>query len=433
VELVDATALLAADPSAHSGPELSARLVALVRLQSVVEAALIATVDLWSGQQAWTVDGARSGEAWLAQWAEQSLASAERLLDLAARLRSLPVTASAFATGSLSRAKVDLLAGLAADDDLAEAFAADEAPLVAAATNLSVDEAARVLRSWRALVDTRGFTADAQRQWSERRVDLVQQPDGRWEGRVSFDAEGGAVVAAAIARIVDDLFRTATPGVADADLGVPTVAQRQADAVVDLARRAFAAPPDASLPRPLLMVLLDGREAGPGEGDEPSPGGSPELSVLRTGVGRVPGTGPIPRVAVERLSCDALVAAATVDDESSVVTSGLAVRTVTEAQLRALWVRDGGCVFPGCDRPPTGCDAHQIPAVDIEPTTEFAELADLCLVCVPHHRLLHEGGFLVHRLADGRLPFTRPDGRPLLGSGHRLDAYGRPSGLPPHA
>ena len=37
---------------------------------------------------------------------------------------------------------------------------------------------------------------------------------------------------------------------------------------------------------------------------------------------------------------------------------GRATRVVSAAQRTALAVRDGGCRFPGCDRPPAWCEAH---------------------------------------------------------------------------
>ena len=116
-------------------------------------------------------------------------------------------------------------------------------------------------------------------------------------------------------------------------------------------------------------------------------------------VGLVATGDPIPPVAVQRIGCDATVAAAPLERTGGdAEPGGAAVRTVTDAQARALWVRDGGCVFPGCARPPAACEAHQIPSVP----DGGGDLADLCLLCVAHHRLLHEGGFGVSRSADGR-------------------------------
>ena len=35
------------------------------------------------------------------------------------------------------------------------------------------------------------------------------------------------------------------------------------------------------------------------------------------------------------------------------------------------------------------------------------------LLCRRHHRLVHEGGFGLEKISDGRIRFTRPDGRAI--------------------
>jgi hypothetical protein len=409
-EPMDATALLAADPAGLSGVELSERLIALNQLRSRVEAALVATVDVWDARAVWAVDGATSGVAWIAHWCQQSASAAGRLVELARRLRSMRSTAAAFVTGDLSTAKVDLLVEVAVTEGLAEPFARDEADLVAAIAGLTVDEAARTIRTWGSLVDPAAFASDVRRRWTRRGLELVQQADGRWTGELQVDAEGGAVVAGALDRIVDDLLRAA-PGIGS-ELIATTPEQLRADALVDMARRATAVP-DVLPPRPLLVVFVDATSSS----------GHPLVGLVDAG-------DPIPPVAVQRLACDAAIASVRPDQSAGgTEPHDVAVRTVTDAEARAMWVRDGGCVFPGCDRPPVACEAHQIPSVP----DGAGDLADLCLVCAAHHRLLHEGGFGVSRTADGRLPFVRPDGSPLLGPRHRLDLYGRLFGHPPHA
>ena len=74
---------------------------------------------------------------------------------------------------------------------------------------------------------------------------------------------------------------------------------------------------------------------------------------------------------------------------------------------RALRSRDHGCRFPGCthDR---FVDAHHIHHWANGGETS---LDNLVLLCRRHHRLVHEGGFSVERIADTALRFTRPDGR----------------------
>jgi hypothetical protein len=84
---------------------------------------------------------------------------------------------------------------------------------------------------------------------------------------------------------------------------------------------------------------------------------------------------------------------------------GRTSRVVTAAQRAALLVRDGGCAFPGCDRPPAWCEAHHLRHwLHGGPT----DLANLGLVCRAHHRAVHEGGWRLHRDPDGRLAATPP-------------------------
>jgi HNH endonuclease len=86
---------------------------------------------------------------------------------------------------------------------------------------------------------------------------------------------------------------------------------------------------------------------------------------------------------------------------------GRATRVIHPAQRAALAVRDGGCVFPGCDRPLAWCDAHHLwHWVDGGPT----DLGNLAMVCRAHHRRVHEEGWQLTRGPNGR--FTATPGPP---------------------
>ena len=66
---------------------------------------------------------------------------------------------------------------------------------------------------------------------------------------------------------------------------------------------------------------------------------------------------------------------------------GRTKRLVTPALLAALWVRDKGCTFPGCGRPPQYCDAHHVSHwADGGPTA----LTNLAMVCAAHHTFVHQ-------------------------------------------
>jgi hypothetical protein len=63
---------------------------------------------------------------------------------------------------------------------------------------------------------------------------------------------------------------------------------------------------------------------------------------------------------VRRLACDAGVVPVVLGSRSEPLDVGRAQRTASGAIRRALHLRDGGCAFPGCTRPPRRCQAHHV-------------------------------------------------------------------------
>jgi hypothetical protein len=118
---------------------------------------------------------------------------------------------------------------------------------------------------------------------------------------------------------------------------------------------------------------------------------------------------PIPAEHARRLACDARLIPAVLDGAGVPLDVGRARRLVTPAQRVALTLRDGGCAFPGCGRPPGWCDAHHIVHwADGGPT----DLHNLVLACGQHHRLLHahpdSTGWQVRLATDGHPEFLPP-------------------------
>ena len=82
------------------------------------------------------------------------------------------------------------------------------------------------------------------------------------------------------------------------------------------------------------------------------------------------------------------------------------VRLFTGKLRRLLELRDRGCAFPGCNRPPPWCHAHHItPYSQGGPTT----LTNGVLLCGHHHRLIHQGHWKIHLTPDQLPQFTPPD------------------------
>jgi hypothetical protein len=128
-------------------------------------------------------------------------------------------------------------------------------------------------------------------------------------------------------------------------------------------------------------------------------------------VTEIVGAGPISIETVRRLVCDCDIARVLVGPDGEIVELGRTARTASAAQHRLLAIQEGGCTFPGCDRPPHWCQAHHIIWWSNGGRTD---LACLTLQCSHHHHLLHEGGYSVRRNPDGTLTFTRPDGTEVL-------------------
>ncbi|AEF39877.1 HNH endonuclease signature motif containing protein [Hoyosella subflava] len=107
-----------------------------------------------------------------------------------------------------------------------------------------------------------------------------------------------------------------------------------------------------------------------------------------------------------RLACDAKIVPAVLGGESEVLDLGRAVRTASLAQRCALYLRDKGCVFPGCDRPPGWTQAHHIKewCAQSGPT----DLANLCLLCSYHHRLIHHSDWTIRVGTDGQPDIIPP-------------------------
>ena len=115
------------------------------------------------------------------------------------------------------------------------------------------------------------------------------------------------------------------------------------------------------------------------------------------------GFGPIPLATAFRLACDCSVTRVLMRGESEVLDLGRSTRLASAAQHKALAIRDRGCVFPGCDRPPAWCNAHHLV------WWEHGGLTDeqnLCLLCRRHHTLCHEGGWGLTRNDDGTYEAT---------------------------
>lgn len=143
---------------------------------------------------------------------------------------------------------------------------------------------------------------------------------------------------------------------------------------------------------------------------------SPAVRVLVTetalvtgaGAGRIEGAElPVSLNTVNRIVCEAGILPIRFSDTDDVVALGREERFFTGRQKIALAARDGGCVWPDCDRPPSWTEAHHINqwARDRGRT----DLCDGVLLCRYHHMLLHNNAWEIERRGSEYWLLPPPD------------------------
>ncbi len=96
----------------------------------------------------------------------------------------------------------------------------------------------------------------------------------------------------------------------------------------------------------------------------------------------------VPAGALRQLLCDADLLPAVLGGASEVLDVGRTRRLVTPPIRTALELRDQGCIFPGCDKPPQDCHAHHLTPWWAGGRTS---LSNLVLACAHHHGIIEPG------------------------------------------
>ncbi len=302
---------------------------------------------------------------------------------------ALPATAAAARQGNVDPVQLRVILGVlrrlpAAVD--ANTRAHVEAFLAQRVEEFDATTLGRIGRRLVATLDPDGTLADDEAAVTARELSFHRDAEGMIVIRGRLDPEGSALLRTAL-----DPFAVPRPATDDEpDLRSP--ARRSADALIELARRALTAGdlPDNGGVRPQLMVTID------------LPTLQRDLTKARPGL--LDWGGPVTAESARRIACDAQIIPVVLSGAGVPLDVGRAAYTVPTGIRRALLARDRGCAFPGCDRPPTWCDAHHITHwADQGPTS----LANLVLLCGHHHRTVHHRGWQV-RLAEGHPEFIPP-------------------------
>jgi Domain of unknown function (DUF222)/HNH endonuclease len=332
-------------------------------------------------------DGHLSMTAWLVGRFRLTWAAANDAVHSARALRTMPVVRAAFDAGEIGRSALSAL--VHAGTAHSEAFTDAETLLVDAARSLPVADLRRALDHWGSAVDHRDAERAEEERFERRNLYVSSTLDGMVRIDGDLDPETGGHVMTAVRAYCDAEAKHGR----GSDMRTP--AQRRADAFGEICRQWLdrSDRPSVGGERPHVSVTID-------------------LDALRRradGSAMLEGGSSMSAETARRLACDASVARIITRGRSEPLDVGRRTPVVSPAMRRALIVRDGGCAFPDCDRPPAWTDAHHVRHWAHGGATATANLV---LLCRPHHRLVHRGSFGVS-IVDGAPRFSRADGTAL--------------------
>ena len=121
---------------------------------------------------------------------------------------------------------------------------------------------------------------------------------------------------------------------------------------------------------------------------------------------------PVAAATVARFACSSSVSRILLGPKSAIVDVGRERRVPSAAARRLLAHRDRGCIWPGCDRPPRWTQPHHFQHWAHDGASDAGNMG---LLCLRHHVMTHEGGWVFVHTEHGPVPIPPPPEYPFLG------------------
>jgi 5-methylcytosine-specific restriction protein A len=258
----------------------------------------------------------------------------------------------------------------------------------------TADELRVQAQAWATFLDQDGPEPDDERAMRRRGFRLGRARDGL----IAVTGDLMPEVAAGLQRLFDAHLAPRAGG------GFMTDAER-----ADLARQAETRTADQQR-HDVLAAIID---TAARSGEHPSIGGAaPTVLVsvraadLEAGRGVAHAEGvevPVSLRAARHLICTGGIQTVVVDDAGAILQLGSPERCFTAHQRRAITLRDGGCLIPGCSVPAGWCEIHHVvPDRDGGPTHPDNGV----MLCWFHHRTIDTSGWGIRMLRG--VPHLRP-------------------------
>ena len=362
--------LIGSDVARMSNAQLAEDLDGLFRLRSAIDGRILILLGEAERRQAFRDDGATSAENWAVERFSVGQPTARAFVRVAEKAWDLPQLTAALNAGEISFDKLRAVADVATPENDTE--------LVEAARERSVRELAEVARSHRKAPAPAEAGLDHDRR-SLRFNDTFRTMT------VQLPPESFAETRSCIQSMARDIPSD----------GETPWDQRMCDGFMGLVRSRSRG--DATIKSPYFVVVhvpLAALVDGSGE-DSDLAGELEQDGLLSAGT-------------VQQIACDATVALAIDDDAGRTMYEGRSRREPTGPQRREVRRRDRHCRFPGCANV-TFTDTHHIKRW--KPDRGPTDLDNLCLLCVHHHHLVHQGDWTMSGNANEELTVVGPSGR----------------------
>lgn len=253
---------------------------------------------------------------------------------------------------------------------------------------LSADKLYRAARTERNLADLSGINARQQEMYSRGGLRIFPRPDGMWRMTADLDPEA----AAELTSVLDPLTSPRRGGPRFIDPRDVARARR----IVDDPRATERIALDGLLELLRLGVNVDqGRLHGAVR---------PVVKIVVTrdsldtgsGFAIIENNGEVVAIeTAERTLCSGDSIELTVAPDGSPLDLGRSARLFSRRQREALAVRDGGCMWTDCTKPPSWTEAHHVDHWKRDHGK--TDIADGVLLCKYHHLELHNNHWEIEK------------------------------------
>jgi hypothetical protein len=318
--------------------------------------------------------------SWLGVGQNLSKREAASSLHRARELANHPIVGKAATAGNLGagqvRAITRVLEGLAPQLDQSQQLAAEQV-MVGLAHTMDADQlskaAGQVLRQVAPPVAEELLETRLQRQ-AEAAHQARSLRFLREGASVRFDGSLPQLEAESWMALLDAHAESQRRSIIEArDPFAPTLTpeQRRADALIAMINRheVTKQAPASGGDRPRVVVKLN----------------YDQLHRDAAGAGLISDDATLSAGELRRICCEAELIPAVLGGASEILDVGRTHRLVTPAIRTAITLRDGGCIFPGCQTRPAICEAHHL-----QPWWDGGEtsVSNLVLLCHHHHALV---------------------------------------------